>query len=617
MLLERLFEPRTLENPKWSLNDPDAWRRHFDDGRIAETDESVNVSKAITLSAVWQAIKMISGDCSKLPLKVYRYRADGEGKDVDRRHQVWALVNRDGRANDELSSLQLWRRFYAGALLYENAYIWIDRDDLGKIRGLYNLLPDRTAPLRVKGRLWYVSEVAGQLRPFPADDILHLCGLCWAGDSAPALVEAARHDFGLAIAARKFESKFFANGAQHGGVLQIPPGASKEARDKIESAVDEKRKNLDKAFKTLVLRDGYKWFSTTVDPDKANVIDLDDAKVRDVARWFMLAPSRLGVKESISYNSEEAAKQDYYDTTLSYWLTAVVAECNSKLLTERQRAKGTHVIRYQINALLWADASTRSEIAARGIETGRFSPDETRDWEGLNPRPDGQGGAFLRPLNMEAVPAAGEDLDPDADTETDPPGSAAGRGADIPVCQDATRQTGMSAPREEADRNVCPTAHRRLLESTLARACRRIAEHVRRAWTAGRSSPAIAATLQRDREALGEMLGDVLAAVEEVGWVSDPTPTRLQRVGSESQPTGTSKPAGDGLPSVDPGTDKAAGVGVADRLLAAVHAAVLVGVPADQTDSSDLRDAPTRANALAAWVHSFPGQLAAEILAGG
>lgn len=483
MFLTSLFEQRaTLENPKWSLSDPDAWRNHFEDGRIAETDLAVNTDKALTLSPVWQAVKMISGDCSKLPLKVYRYRADGEGKDVDRGHQVWPHINRDGRANAEVSCLQLWRRFYAGALLYENGYLWIDRDNLGRIRGLYNLLPDRTSPVRGRnGTLWYVSEIGGKLVPLPADDVLHLTGLCWAGDKAPCLVEQARHDFGLALAARKFTSKFFANGAQHGGVLQIPPGATKEARDKIEAAVEEKRRNLDKAFRTMVLRDGYKWFSTTVDPAKAQLIELNEALVRDVARWFLLSPSRLGVKDSTSYNSEEAAKQDYYDTTLSYWLTATVAEANCKLLTESEREANSHVIRYQVNALLWADAQTRAAIAEGGINTGRFSPDETRDWEGMNPRPDGEGGKFLRPMNMT----------------TDGAEPVAGEGEDEP-----------------SSRSQRLELYGRLLRAALTRCVGRLAEHARRQTRIGRTPATIVRSLAREHSAVIEsQLADVLAVI--------------------------------------------------------------------------------------------------------
>jgi HK97 family phage portal protein len=485
----RLFQTRANpENPSFDLSDPDAWRTYMGSGGTAETDEPVNVERALSLSAVWKAVKIISGDCSKLPLKIYRYRRDSEGKDIDRRHQAYPYISRDGRANAETSALQLWRQYFACTLLWENGYIWIDRDDLGRIHGLYNLLPDRTAPVRVGGRLWYVTEVNGRLEPLPADDVLHLRGLCWDGMQAPMLVRMARHDFGVALAARKFTSKFFANGAQHGGILQVPPGQTKEARDKIEQGVEERRRNLDRAFKTLVLRDGYKWISTTVEPEKAQLTELDQQEIRHVSNWFLLPASKLGLKESTSYNSEESARQDYYDSCLSYWLSANVAECACKLLTERERVR-THCIRYQINALLWADAATRAQIAVSGIQAGRFSPDETRDWEGMNPRPDGEGGRFLRPLNSEAVGAA----DPEDDPEDDDPDA-------------------------DQDAEDVRAAHRALVEDSLSRAVKRLASAADRA---ARNCPDAATLIERlserQRQQVTELLTPVIVAARSAG----------------------------------------------------------------------------------------------------
>ena len=445
------FEPRaSVENPAMSLQDPDTWRDIWGSS-TAEAGESVNVDKALTLSPVWMAVKMISGDLSKIPPKIYERLAEG-GKKEDTLHRAYQFVNLDGMANDETSALQLWRSYYASALLFENAYIWIDTDHLGNIFGLYNLMPDRTAPMRYRGRKWYVTEVAGRLVPLPAEDVLHLRGLCWNGQTAPELVTQARHDFGVALAARKFTSKFFANGAQHGGILQIPPGATKEARDKIERAMEEKQRNLERAFKTLVLRDGYKWFSTTVDPQKAETISLDDQQVRHVARWFMLQPSRLGAKDSISYNSEEAAKRDYYETTLDYWLSANQAEMNAKLRTTEEQRTGSRVFRYQITRLMWADSKSLLEMGDKGVTSGIFSPDEVRNWFDLNPRPDGEGGKFLRPLNMAV---AGEP-DPQPATDNQPPD---------PPAVDPNTRSAITA----------------MLSDTLGRAVRRLTTHAERA----------------------------------------------------------------------------------------------------------------------------------------
>ena len=108
------------------------------------------------------------------------------------------------------------------------------------------------------------------------------------------------------------------------------------------------------------------------------------------------------------------ARRDYYDGALSHWCHAISSEFTTKLLTQAERDQGFY-IEHNINALLWADAKTRSEIAIAGIQNGRFSPNETRGWENL----DGYDGGdeFYIPLNMSQVSDAGEQETQQDDTE--------------------------------------------------------------------------------------------------------------------------------------------------------------------------------------------------------
>lgn len=392
----------SLENPSVPLSalTLESWL-----GVRSSTDagEHVDHHRALTYSPIWQGVHLISGDVAKLPLHVFRRLPNG-GREVDHRHPVDALISLDGLPNDEVDTYTFWRRFMTSALLWENAYAWIDRAGNGEVLGLYNLLPDRTTIERINGDLWYITELSDDTAPggyrikaLMADEVLHVEGISTDYLGGCDMVLRARQDIGLALAARKFTSKFFSNGGQYGGILQVPPGQTPEAQGRVEQAIQQRHSGTDKAFKTLVLRDGYKWFSTTVDPDKAKLTDLDEQQVRHAARWLNLSPEFLGVKESVSYNSLEARKQGYLDSTLSHWLVAIKAACNHKLRTTSERLNRELFVDYNINALLWADARTRSEIAEKGILSGRFSVNETRAWENMNPRPGGDN--YLRPLN--------------------------------------------------------------------------------------------------------------------------------------------------------------------------------------------------------------------------
>ncbi|QDV26732.1 phage portal protein [Aureliella helgolandensis] len=362
--------------------------------------EKVTKRSALSIPAVYQAVSMISGDVAKLPMGTWRRLASG-GRTLDRKHHAFRYVNLVGRPNEEVNAFKFWRRLMVSALLWNNGYAWIDKNGRGEVLGLYNLLPDRTTPYRHRGKLRFMTEVAGRLVSLEADEVFHIEGLSLDGLHGEDLVGLFRETFGQALAKSKFKSKFFANGMMAGGVLAVPPGAKPTTVTKLQGAIKEKFSNTDNAFKTLVLRDGYKWFSTQVDPQKAQLTESEEQDARQVARMFNLKAGRLSVEGATSYNADEMAIRDYHDGTLSHWLIGLRCEANAKLRTPEEIDADEVFLDYNINALMWADAKTRSDIANTGIQHGRWSPNETRDWENLNPYEGGD--IHYRPLNLEPI----------------------------------------------------------------------------------------------------------------------------------------------------------------------------------------------------------------------
>ena len=384
------------------INNPRVWDDLLDTCR-AESGETVNADSMLSVPAVWQAVGMISGDVSKLPLEVYK-RA-GKDREPDTAHPARWIIRPDCWANPETSALVLWRRAVVHALVWPRAYVWIDRDAGGRPVGLYNLLPDRTSIEEVDGRRVVVSEIGGRLYPFQPRDTLMLENISVSESETFGPLKAARNNVGLQLAKRKFQSRFYSHGCHAGGILQVPPGASDKATKKVQESVDKHRSGNDESFRALVLRDGFKWHQVTVNPDDAQGSETEEAEVRNVARFYRMAPSRLGCKESISYNSEEAARRAYHDETLSYWLTQIRTECSLKLLTQVQYDRDTHFVDYNIHALNWADTTTVISVGVQGVMNGIFNRDEVRRWFNLGPLPAGAGEVFLQALNMGVVGA--------------------------------------------------------------------------------------------------------------------------------------------------------------------------------------------------------------------
>jgi HK97 family phage portal protein len=373
----------TPENPSFSLNDPDAWDEVL--GGSLETDAGISISPrgSLQVSAVWQAVSMISGDVAKLPLDVYQ---SGDDRQIDRKHSAWPLVRH--RANREKSAFDFWRTIMVHALIWNNGYGYIDRDNSGRPLELFNLLPDRTQAERHNGALVYVTETMRPdgtpwLRAIPAADIIHVKGIAPDIIHGCSLVEKAKHSWALAVALQKFASKFFRNGTRAGGILEIPAAMTPKASQKLEEGF--KKTDENSWFKTVILRDGAKFHQQTIAPNEGQMNESREQQVREVARWFNLAPSRLGLSDSVSYNSKSEDNQDYLDTTLSPWLCAIASECNMKLLAEAEQRDFSRYFEHNTFALLRMSGLQRYQMHAIGIRSRFLLPNDVRRIENMPP----------------------------------------------------------------------------------------------------------------------------------------------------------------------------------------------------------------------------------------
>ena len=144
---------RSLNDPTVTLADPKTWEILWGDYR-SETGELIDVAKAVSVPAIWQAVSLISGDIAKLPFELYRRRPDisEDARELARDEPLSRLVRI--APNESTTAIKFWRRVMVQVLLWGNAYVWIEREVVnesqglivgsGQPVGLYSLLPDRT-----------------------------------------------------------------------------------------------------------------------------------------------------------------------------------------------------------------------------------------------------------------------------------------------------------------------------------------------------------------------------------------------------------------------------------------------------------------------------------------
>jgi len=392
---------RAIENPNIPLGSPEVFNEIFNTNSSV-TGISVSPEKALSIAPVFQAINLISGDVAKLPLNVYKRRPDlgDRGRVIAENHPAQHLIKY--RPNPEMSAFKFWRRLMTHALLWSNAYALIERDEQGRPLSLLPLLPDRTSPQRAKdGTLFYVSEIGGVLKGFPASNILHLEQISVNGLSDCQVIYKARESFALALASEQFASKYFVNGGRIGGILEMPAGMQKQGADNLEAGFRKTYSGIDSSFKTVILRDGAKFHQAQFTPEQTQMVAARAQQVREVARWFNIPPHKLGDDANAGFNSLEQENRSYLNHCLSAWLKTIESECYLKLLSPMEQEANSYFIEFNVAALIAADIATQYQIYRTGIEAGILSPDEVRAMQNLNPRPDEMGNKYLRPLNME------------------------------------------------------------------------------------------------------------------------------------------------------------------------------------------------------------------------
>lgn len=398
----------TPENPSFNLQDPAAWAGVDFGGGESASGMKVTPETSLKIASVWQAVSMISGDVAKLPLDPYK-RAEDDGREVDKSIPAWWLVRK--QANNEMHARRYWRTMMVRALLWNQAFAWIERNGRGDPIAKYPLMPDRTCLERHGGRLYCVTETkkpdgSPWLKPIPYEDVFHITGISVDGTNGARLVKYARDAFGLSLARQGFASKFFRHGVRSGGVLELPLGSSSKFQQNVEEGFKKNHEGEDGWFKTVILRDGVKFHQTSFNAQEAQMNETSEETTREVARYYNMAPSRLGVKGSVSYNSKAEDNADYLDTTLSHWLEDICGEADTKLLSKQQQEADSHYFEHNTKSLLKMDFYKRVQAGSIGVKARLFTSNEWRKGENWAPLP---GGDELPPLQDPNKFAGGAD----------------------------------------------------------------------------------------------------------------------------------------------------------------------------------------------------------------
>lgn len=429
----------SLENPQTPLSMPAEWLLDiFNGGR---TDSGIRVSQltAFQVTTFLSCVDLISGSIASLPRHVYERSFLPKTKRAVHRiayeHDYHDLVHI--APNDEMSSFTLFKAMAAHFLAWGNSYVELQRDGGNKVLAMWPRNPDKTKPKRlaqsvrlgpVAWRPFPVNIPAGTMvyvttdgiddqdtsendasasrseRIIPADDMVHIPGLALDGRMGQSVVYLARNALGLALAAEKFGSKYFANYAQPGGMLEAPLGLRKDQRDEARKSWMEAQGG-ENAHRTAVLPAGFKWTATSSKPEEAQTIETRKFVRNEICSVLHVPPHMVGDVDKGRANTEQLA-QEFLSYTLAPWLTAIKQEFKRKMFPDRgigRTPKNTFYVDFDLWKMLRPDSASREKYYMTGRSIAGICSNDFREYEGLNPIDEDWAEDFWMPINMTLV----------------------------------------------------------------------------------------------------------------------------------------------------------------------------------------------------------------------
>lgn len=273
---EKRYSP---ENPSVPLDSPDLWMDVF--GGASDAGLNITPRVALTYSAFWQAVNLLSGDAAKLPIGVFQ---DAESETAVK-HPANYLLRR--KPNGTMTAFTFKQVIVAHALTWGNGYAWINRTGAAEPAELLLLGPDRTRCVRQpNGQVHYVSKIGGRPITIPAADVFHLKGLGFDGLQGYGVVEMAKQSLALGLGAEKFGNKFFSRGAVASGVLTHPGRMKQQASENLLRSFEKEHQGLEQSHRTILLEEGVKFTQLTIPPDAAQFLETRGFQRVEVASWF-------------------------------------------------------------------------------------------------------------------------------------------------------------------------------------------------------------------------------------------------------------------------------------------------------------------------------------------
>ena len=389
-LLERItnvFTPKKTEKRNLSFNS------------IFPQVNSFDTDKALTLTAVWCAIRLLSESVSSLPISVYTKRNNGD-KLEDTKSPIYKLIKY--KPNYYQNKITFFEFIMLSICTDGNGYAQIVRNNSGTPVQLLCIDPEKVTVVVNNNELFYQVNDG---RVLDSADMLHIKTITDDGVTGLSPIDQCAKALKWSESLEEFGSTFFSNGAKPSSILQTDRALSDTALQRLKTSFNNNYGNLKNSNSTIVLEEGLSFKPISISPEQAQFLSSRQFSIEEVARIFNVPPHLLKDLSKSSFNNIEMQSQEFVTYTLMPYITRIEEEMNLKLF--RTNELGKTFVEFNVNGLLRGDVKSRTEAYKTAITNGYMSINEVRQKENMNSIEGGD--KHFMQMNMTTIDKIGED----------------------------------------------------------------------------------------------------------------------------------------------------------------------------------------------------------------
>lgn len=330
---------------------------------------------------LFSAVSRISNALSSMPVRLYQGTKPVEDELAD-------LVG--FAPNQNMTSCQFFKSMEACRCTYGNGYALKILDETGTLDHLVLLDPSRVTPLLSEsGELWYrIQPERGNELYFHNWYMLHVPFLSTNGFQGVNPVAVLNDTLQYSDSIQKFSVNQLEKGINAAIIAEAPANLSKEQVERTTQ--DLLTIYHDTGGAILLLESGVTAKSLNLSPVDSKLFEVEKITRSKVAMVYNLPPHLLGDYSDASFSSQEQQMLEFLMLTMLPIVTAYEQELDRKLLSAAQRRQGYH-FRFDMDAILRADAATQAEVNYKAVRSAWKTPDEIRSGYFLPPYEGGIG----------------------------------------------------------------------------------------------------------------------------------------------------------------------------------------------------------------------------------